>query len=203
MNRSTSAMRLAWLRARASSSSRRAHAPAAGELAQRPVELIGGEAEAAQDRPRGRLQPVAAERLEAVLQLAVALGQGLAGRRFQYAGHVLHLALEPPHLVEAAERLDQDGAGGGAGHFLREIADRGRARPAHLAGVRLIEPGQDAAERGLAGPVGADETDALTIRDAPGDVAEDQLTAEPLGDVLELDHCRAITPCSGSSRARP
>ena len=44
------------------------------------VELVGAEAEAAQDGPGLRLQPVAAERLEAVLQVAVALGERLARR---------------------------------------------------------------------------------------------------------------------------
>ena len=181
---------------------RRAHAPAPGELFQRPVELVGGEPEAAEDGAGRRLQPVAAERLEAVLQLAVALGEGLAGRRLQRPGHVLHLALERPHLLEPAERLDQHGAGdGAAGHLLRQVADRRRARAAHLPAVGLLQPGQDATERGLAGAVGTDETDALAVGDAPADVAEENLTPVPLGDAVELDHRRPITPCSGSSRA--
>ena len=59
---------------------RGAHAPAAGELGERPRQLVGAEAEAAEDGAGLRLQPVAAERLEAMLQLAVALGQRLARR---------------------------------------------------------------------------------------------------------------------------
>jgi hypothetical protein len=133
---------------------RRPHAPAAGELAERPVELVGGEPQPAQDRAGGRLEPVAAQRLEAMLQLAVALRQRLAGRGLQRTRHLFHLALQRPHLVEAAERLDENGAGGGAGHLLREIPHGGRARPAHLPRVGLVQPGQDAAERGLAGPLG-------------------------------------------------
>ena len=181
---------------------RRPHAPAAGKLRQRPMQLVGPEAEPAQDAARGRLEPIAAERLEAVLEIAVARGERVTGRRLEGAGDVLHLALERPHLVEPAQRFHQHGAGGAGGDLLGQIADGRRARAAHLPGVRLLETGQDPAERGLAGAVGADEPDALAIRDAPGDVAEDELAAEPLRDVVELDHRPPITPSSGFSRAR-
>src|SRR5206468_12964371 len=155
---------------------------------ERPVELVGGEAEAAQDRAGTRLQAIAAEGLEAMLQLAVPLGERLARRRLQRAGDLFHVALERPHFLEAAQRLDEDRAGGGAGDLLREITDRRRARAAHLPRVRLLQPGQDATERGLAGAVGTDETDALAVGDAPADVAEENLTPVPLGDAVELDH---------------
>ena len=160
---------------------RRPHAPAAGKLRQRAMQLVGPEAEAAQDGARRRLEPIAAERLEAVLEIAVARGERVTRRRLEGAGDVLHLALERPHLVEAAQRFHQHGAGGAGGDLLRQIPDGGGARAAHLPGVRLVETGQDPAERGLAGAVGADEPDALAV---------------------ELDHRPPITPSSGFSRAR-
>ncbi len=180
---------------------RRPHPPASGEFAERLGHLVGTEAQAAQDRARLRLEPVAAQRLEAVLQLAVPLGQRLARRRLQRARHVLHLTLERPHRLETAQRLGQHRAGHLAGGLLRQVADGHAARPAHLSGVGLLHPRQDPAEGRLAGAVGADQADALALGDPPGDVAEEELAAEALRDVFELDHRARITPCSGSSRA--
>src|SRR5439155_218225 len=57
---------------------RRAHAPAPGELGQRPGEVGLAEPEAAEDRLRRGLEPVAAEGLEPVLEVAVARGQRVA-----------------------------------------------------------------------------------------------------------------------------
>src|SRR5207247_9315534 len=91
-----------------------------------------------------------------------------------------------------AERVRQDGALAARGGLLGEVADGGGARAAHAARVGLVEAGQEASERRLAGAVRADEPDPLPVRDAPREVAEEDLPAKRLGDRLDGDHARLI-----------
>ena len=77
-----------------------AHPPAPRELQEGPREVGVPEAEPAQDDPRLRLEPVAAERLEAVLEVPVPRGQRLVGRLVEPGGHCLQLALDLPDLRE-------------------------------------------------------------------------------------------------------
>src|SRR5207249_8110748 len=72
------------------------------------------------------------------------------------------------------------------------VADGGGARAAHAPRVGLVEAGQEATERRLAGAVRADEPDPLPVRDAPREVAEEDLPAKRLGDRLDGDHARLI-----------
>src|SRR2546428_1412720 len=167
---------------------RRAHPPAARELGDRPRQLVGTEAEPAQDRLGLTLEPVATERLEAVLEVAVARGEGVGRRRGQHRRDLLHVALQRPDVGEAGERLRQHRALAARGGLLGEVADGGGARAAHAPRVGLVEAGQDATERRLAGAVRADEPDPLPVRDAPREVAEEDLPAERLGDAIDADH---------------
>ena len=137
---------------------------------------------------RLRLEPVAAERLEAVLEVAVARGERLVRRRVETGGHVLQLSLDLPDLREPGEGLAQDRAARLPGRFLREVPDRRLARPAHAPGVGRVEPRQDPAERGLADAVRADQPDALAPGELPRDLAEQHAVAVGLGYPLELDH---------------
>ena len=52
------------------------------------------------------------------------------------------------------------------------------------AGVGLLEAGEDAQQRGLAGPVGADQPDALAGAQVEGQVGEQRPWAEALGHAL-------------------
>src|SRR5215467_5537468 len=82
------------------------HAPAARKFLERTMRVLRGEAEAAQDDLGLRLQPIAAQRLEAMLHVTVALGGGLGRRRIRHEdGEALQLGFETPDLVEAGERL--------------------------------------------------------------------------------------------------
>ncbi len=74
---------------------------------------------------------------------------------------------------------------------LRQVAERQRVRFLDDAGVGLVEPGEHLEQRGLAGAVRSAQADAIAIADLPGDVLEQGLLAERLGDVLKLEHCRA------------
>src|SRR5207247_3103803 len=93
---------------------------------------------------------------------------------------------------EAGERPRQHGALAARGGLLGEVADGGGARAAHAPRVGLVEAGQDATERRLAGAVRADEPDPLPVRDAPREVAEEDLPAKRLGDRLDGDQARLI-----------
>ena len=178
---------------------RRAHPPAPRELGHRTRQLVGTEAEAGEDRLGLVLQPVAAERLEAMLEVAVARGQRLGRRRGQRRRHVFHVTLERPDVREAGERFRQHRALAAGGGLLRKVADGGGARAAHAPHVGIVETGEDAAERRLAGAVGADEPDPLPLRDAPRQIAEEDLPAERLGDRLDGD--QRVIPCPGQTRA--
>ena len=68
------------------------------------------EAEPAQDDPRLGLEPVAPERLEVVLEVAVAQGERLVGRLVEPRCQRLQLALDLPDLREPGQDLAEDGA---------------------------------------------------------------------------------------------
>src|SRR5262249_23196126 len=143
------------------------------------------------------LEPIAAQRLEAMLEVAVAGGEGLGGHfagRREGSRDLLHLALERPDLGEAAQGLAQDAPGLevrrlrprpvtsvraalGRPHLLGQVADRGRTVARDLAHVRLLQPGQDPAEGGLAGAVRPYQADPLARRDPPREVTEEALAA--------------------------
>ena len=55
-------------------------------------------------------------------------------------------------------------------------------RPDDLAAVGLVEAGQDAQQRGLAGAVGTAQPDAVAVADVPGDGVEQHAVAEALGE---------------------
>src|SRR5215831_17263733 len=128
-----------------------------------------------------------------MLHLAVTLGGGLGRRR------IGHENLETPDLIEAGERLGEDGASLARPHFLRQIADADAAVAVHPTSVRLLHAGENATERGLAGAVGATETDPLAAADAPRHLAEELLSSVALGDGVERDHAEAA-PSPWSAR---
>ena len=151
---------------------RRPHAPAARELAERPVDRGGGEAEPAQDDLGLGLEPVAAEGLEAVLDLAVAVGQlrpasaaamrAASARAPPRAARPRRSRTAPPPARCRPRCAD----------FLGQIADGDAGVTVHSPGVRLLDTREDPAQRGLARAVGPAEADALAPADAPGDLAE-------------------------------
>ena len=181
-----------------------AHPPATRELSERARDLLPLEAEPAEDDPRLGFQPVAPAGLESVLELAVPRRERLRRVGRQRGAQLPEFALDRPHVVEPPERLREHGAGRGATDFLREVADRDAAVAAHVAAVRLLETGQEAAERRLADAVRSDQPDPLVGGETPGEVREEALAAVALRDGLELDH-RARCPArarGGSRRSR-
>ena len=166
-----------------------AHAPPAGQLAERPVDIGGGEAQPAEDDPGLRLEPVPSQRVEPMLHLAVALGEGGVGVGPRHGGgEPFELALEPPDLDEPRQGLHEHRVLGVDSHLLRQISHADAGVQVDAALVRRLHPGHDAAQGGLAGPVRADQADAHAPPHAPAAPVEDGLPAVTLGDVLQREH---------------
>ena len=70
--------------------------------------------------------------------------------------------------------------------LLRQVADgQRRGRPLDPAVVGLVEPGEQAKQRRLAGPVGADEPEPRARAERQVDVVEDGAGAERTDDAVE------------------
>ena len=65
--------------------------------------------------------------------------------------------------------------------------------PHDLALVRLVEAGEHAQQRRLAGAVGTAQADAIAIADLPRDVIEQHAIGELFVELLELDHQRVTS----------
>ena len=96
----------------------------------------------------------------------------------------VHLLLHGEERAERAAGFLEDRPPRMRQAILRQIPDGERRRLQDRAGVGLVEPGHHAEERRLAGPVGTAKTDALPIRDLPGDVIEQDTVAERLRQLL-------------------
>ena len=70
---------------------------------------------------------------------------------------------------------------------MRQVAHRRAAGLTHSPGVWLLESGEDATQRGLAGTVRTDEPDALASGDLPGEILEEVLATKAFRDALGLD----------------
>ena len=173
-----------------------AHAPSAGEGGEGAVEVVGVEAEAAEDGlragphevhlPRDELGVDAVEGVEEPVVLrALVVGLGLHGAREAFL-----LALEGEHVFECHHRLFEHAPFGDALlYVLCEISERCVARH-DRALVRRLPPGDDAEQRGLARAVGPDEADAPVEPNGPRQTVEDGLAAEGERDVVQLDQER-------------
>ena len=156
---------------------------------------------ASEDGPALGLEPVAAERFESMLELAVAASERFdralaAARRLlaERGRDLLHFALEAPDVFESAEDFREHRAHAPvATHLLRQVTGARAARARHPSAIGLLDAREDPAERRLAGAVRAHEADPLASTDPPRDVAEERLPAVPLGDFLELDHAPTVS----------
>ena len=71
------------------------------------------------------------------------------------------------------------------------------AEQQNLAVVRFDEPGDDVEDRGLAGPVGSDEPEDLTIADTERDAVDGGDAAEALLDIAQLQRGRRLRRLGG------
>ena len=94
-------------------------------------------------------------------------------------------AERPHHLVGPGQAPAGHLVGGQAGDLLTPEE--------HLPWVRCINPVDDVEQGGLAGAVGADESQDLPLRQLKGDIAQGLEPAETFGDFLDLeDHSSTL-----------
>ena len=164
-----------------------ATALAAGQRAQRLGQHAVGQAEVGAD-PRGlALCRVAAERGEALLEIAVAADErvvvGLFGEPDLRLGDVADEDVETACGQHPVARDDVEVAGA---RVLRQVADG--ALDLDPAGVRRALAGEHAHGRGLTGAVAADEADAVVVADAKADGFEQDARAGAQLEVGGGDH---------------
>ena len=151
------------------------HPPTARELGDGSVDGGVLEAETGEDLVGLGLEGVAAHRLETTLDVAVVgedlvlVGVGVAHERLELAESVR----ERGELTGAGQHLLHHRAGGGVDEVLREVAHDHVAGAGDRAGVGVGVADEDLDERGLAGPVAADERDAATRTELQGHVLEE------------------------------
>ena len=159
-----------------------AHLPSAGELRGGLVELGHGESEAAQDGAGARFQLIAAEALEALAGVAVAVEQRVARRLVLLDGDgMLELAEHVsrfPDLVRGIDDFLERALALGDAGFLLEIADGRVAREAHRALVGGLLAHEDLQQRGLPRAVGTDERPAFTRVELQGGAGVEDLGSE-------------------------
>ena len=106
---------------------------------------------------------------------------GLLQRRLGLA----QLPFQFVNALEAAQRLVQDGVGGGQVRVLGQVADPEVAAAGDFALVRRQVAGDELQHGRLPGPVGADQAHVLTGVDAPADALQDTLRAIVFRDFME------------------
>ena len=149
--------------------------------------------------------------LEVAVPARQRLGVAARGLGRERGRDLLHLTLETPDVLEAPESLGEHRSPvASAGHLLREIADRRPAGAGHASAIRLLDSREDAAERGLAAPLGP----TRPMRSPPPirhpDVAKPRFR-RTLGDLLKLIIVRdggpsywpRAAPRARSTRATP
>ena len=169
---------------------RDAHLPAAGECLAWLREVALREPEALEHLRHPQVDAVplfAAEELREVVvadeeRFVLAIGQRRIGQRVFDA---IDFGAGVEERLKRGRRFVDERAAGMVEAILREIPDGRRGRLDDQALVGVVEPGQDAQERGLAGSVRSAQADAVAVADLPGDVFEQHAFAEGLRRGLE------------------
>ena len=172
---------------------RDAHLPAARKRLGRFREVRLAESEAVEHLRHAQVDAVAflapEEIREVVIpdeqRLVFALGERRVG---QVVLDAIDLGLGLEQRREGERRLVEQRAAGMVEPVLRQIADGERRGPDDRAAVRLVEAGEHAEQRRLAGAVGTGEPDAFAGGDLPGHLVEQDAFAEGLREGLKLDH---------------
>jgi hypothetical protein len=97
---------------------------------------------------------------------------GRVGRVGHLVGDADHFVLGPEQFAESGLGLVEQGAAGGKLLVLLQEHHLGPGVQADVTPVRRVVTGEDAHERGLAGPVRTDEADPLAVVQLEGQVVE-------------------------------
>ena len=165
------------------------HAPAAGEGRARPLLRCLVEAEAGEDGGGARLGGMGVD----VGEARVDLGDAVAGR-----------GRSPPR--PSARRVRGRRRARSRSGFPARPAPPARPRRSRLLRGTLIEPDSgsrsphdQAEQRRLAGAVAADEAGLGAGRQRDRGVVDEHPVADPVGEVVDVEHGSAVLPCSRSA----
>ena len=114
------------------------------------------------------------------------------GRGPGFGGQCGQLGIRRQHGVEQALRP--------AGRLLSDGSDAGPAEHRHLAVIRGNLSGDQAEQRGLAGPVASDQADLPSLGHGNRGVIEKHPPADPVGKAADLEHGAAARPRTAGSR---
>ena len=166
-----------------------AHLPALGEVPDRSIAVPPGEPEPRKHLADPGVEFVAAAPAPLFFQFAVSVQEpGLARRLRQPFRQSLLGSPLRQQVGEGALHFVGDGALAEPQPLLRQVADAAGPRPDDFALVGAGQAGQDLQQGGLAGAVGADQSDPLAGADAPVDPVEQHLLAVGLRGFDQLDH---------------
>jgi hypothetical protein len=172
---------------------REAHLPAAGELAAVAVEVRGLEAETGEHRLGAALVIVTALVIPALARRRVVVEDPLVTVALRIGGAELLLeapavGLDDAQLVEGVQRRSAHRAPRGRDAILRQVTDAAPLGHGDGAVVGLLEAGNHAQQRRLAGAVGADQRDAVVLADEPARVVEHGLGAKRATELADREH---------------
>ncbi len=173
---------------------RNAHLPPARQRADVAVHHFLAKVQPSEHFARAPLKGVAVQLLETPLNLAIALDDFFNVVQLVRVRHgglqFLELGGHEAHRPGAVHRLGHRAAARHLAHVLAEIADGDALIDRHLALVRDLLAGDHPEQRGLAGPVRADETDLLALEERRRGLDEQDLMAILLTDIFETNHAR-------------
>ncbi len=187
----------------------RAHLPAAAELGEVAGEILGLEAEAAEDAHGLVLGEVALEVVHALVQIGHARGQVhhvlivedmRLARGLQLGLGVGQLLVERHPAGHAGEHEVEQRAPPGHDQLLGQVAHADTARGVQRAAVDLLLASHDAQERGLPRAIGSDEPDAIALVETQAQVFEDDPAAKEQGHVFQ--HHETHAPVIAGRRGR-
>ena len=166
------------------------HAPTTRELADRAVGVARREAEPAEDALGLGLEGVAAERLEAGLDVAVLLEHALVARG-EPGLEVLQAVMELGQGAAPVQGLVEDGPRGDDRLVLGEVADLEVGRAVHLTGVGQLLAHDDLQEGRLAHAVPPTSGDPAPVAEDEGDAPEQGPVAVGLAQPGDREHGRS------------
>ena len=165
---------------------RHAHAPAAGERGAGPLLRRLVEAEAGEDGGGARLRRMRID----VGEPRVDLGDAVrVVRRLGLGEQPLALVVGGEHHLDQALRP--------ARRLLRHLADARVLGQADRAALRADLAGDQAEEGGLAGAVRPHQAGLGAVGQRHGGVVDQQAMADPVGEVVDMQHGGGFVPRSG------
>ena len=171
-------------------SQRHAHAPAAGEFRHRPLEIVVGESESAQDFGGARRRSVGVDRIQVLVNLGQVLGLG----GFQLGVQRLALRIGGENRVEQCDRRRR--------MLLIDRSDPGSLRQQDIALQRGEITDDDLEQGRFADPVAPDKTDLGAGRNHDARPVEKPAAPGVENQIVDLQHFWGAGDDRGCERSR-